>query len=113
MENSLSVVMSLGGHVTRCGYAYLATAVTLTLQMGQYPARELMRTLYPQVAEIHHTTTAQAARNIARVVEDIWLYGDRARLSEIANYTVVVKPSPGELILLLSNFISGSEMSAL
>ena len=113
MKNTLPIVMTLGGHISRCGYAYLATAVSLTLERGQYPSRALMRHLYPDVAALHSSTTAQAARNIARVVEDIWMHGDRQRLCEIAGYTVVEKPTPGELILMLANYISGGDMAAM
>ena len=106
MKTAYSIVASISGNISRCGYAYIATATDQVIRCGIRPG-DLMHRIYPAVAKEHRTSVKLAARNIARAVEDLWDYGDRAALEKVAGHRLVAKPSPGELIVTIANYMVG------
>ena len=109
MKNAYSVARSLGGNITRCGYAYLATAADVVVKRGSYPTGRLGFEIYDKVARIHNTTPELVARNLARAIEEIWTYGDRDTLEKVLRYKASTKPSPGEMVLALALYIADGE----
>ena len=109
MKNANETVTSCGGNITRCGYAYLASAAEIVARRGDYPHGKLGREVYAQVAAIHGSEKKRVSRDLARAVEDIWLHGDREMLETILRHKAVTKPSPGEMILALAIFIADGE----
>lgn len=107
MKTAYSIVASISGNISRCGYAYIATATDHVLRCGIHPG-DLMHRIYPAVAEEHKTSVKLAARNIARAVEDLWDFGDRDALEKIAGHKLAAKPSPGELIVTIANYMIGN-----
>ena len=95
----------LAGHPTRIGYRYLALAVSISIREG-YPARSLTTSLYPQVAAQSGAAASNVAREIARAVDDCWDYGDHKALELIAGWRLAEKPTPGEVIYYLTQYLS-------
>lgn len=109
MKNAYSVARSLGGNITRCGYAYLATAADIVVSRGSYPSGKLGFEIYEKVARIHKTTPELVARNLARAIEEIWTHGDHEMLEAVLRYKAAAKPSPGEMVLALALYIAEGE----
>lgn len=109
MKDAYLAARSLGGNITLRGYAYLATSANVVFYRGNFPSRKLGKEIYAQVASIHGTKASLVSWYIARAVEEIWDHGDRAMLEQVLRYKPTGKPSPGEMILALANYIAEGE----
>lgn len=109
MKNPYAAVTRIAGNITRCGYGFLTSSAEVVALRGSYPRGRLATEVYAKVAAIHGTTADLVARDLARAVEDIWQHGDRAVLEKILHHKAVTKPSPGEMILALANYIVEGE----
>lgn len=109
MKNPYAAVTLIAGNVTRCGYGFLSTSAEIVALRGSYPRGRLAKDVYAQVAAIHGISADLVARDVARAVEDIWEHGDRASLEMILKHKAVTKPTPGEVILALANYIAEGE----
>ncbi len=99
------LIIRISGRPSSIGCRQLSQAVALLLQRDSFPDRSLMSDLYPQIARLNHSTTQNVARNIARAAEACWEYGDRAELERVAGRRLPEKPTPGELLFYLYQYL--------
>lgn len=102
-----SMLMQLGVPPHLSGYAYLQTAIVLTVASPDL-VRRLTHTLYPLVAERHHTTPGCVERAIRHAAAVAWDRGAAASLHRLLGRNgpiVIDKPTNGELIAQLSERI--------
>lgn len=104
------LIGKIGGHVTRPCYRYLVAAVRYALELEEFPRGRLTKQFYPTVARSMgydgKAAGNRVGRGIARATEDIWTYGNRERLRELAEGEWRGKPSPGELIYYLREYLA-------
>ena len=95
----------LTGRPSSAGCRQLAQAAVLLLQMDSFPERRLMSDLYLPIAQRNRCAASSVARSLARAAEDCWQYGDRELLEHVAGRRLPEKPSPGELLLYLYQYL--------
>lgn len=104
------LIGEIGGHVTRPCYQYLVRSVRYALDLEEFPRGMLTKQFYPAVAESMgyqgRSAGNRIGRGVARAAEDIWTYGNRARLQALAGGEWRGKPSPGELIYYLRKYLA-------
>ena len=105
MKKAESIVNRLSGDPSRIGYGYLAKAVEVVIERGQFPYRRVMNELYLEVAKAFDTDVTNVSRELARAVEDIWYCGNRKYLEKVAGHRVDDKPSPSQLIAQIVNYV--------
>ena len=57
--------------------------------------------LYPEVAEILHTTPQRVERNLRTVVQYCWTHGNRRLLNQMAHYPIMHSPTNSEFISII------------
>lgn len=105
-ESIESTIQAISGHPTMLGYQYLQDAVSLCIEAGSFPNRQVIQVLHQSIAEKYGTGTGNVARNIARATDDCWDHGDQEELRNIVGHKLADKPSPAELIYYLFRYLS-------
>ena len=65
--------------------------------------------LYPEVAEILHTTPQCVERNLRTVVQYCWTHGNRRLLSQMAHYPIMHQPTNSEFISIICGYLKRVE----
>ena len=97
-------IFALGGRQYRTCYRVFYLAVKTTI--ASLPA-------YPRLADIcaeirdgaHKNLQSTVSRDLARVVDDLWEYGDMERIVEYDRSWAVQKPKPKELLFTIAKSI--------
>lgn len=94
------LLAAIGIPVNLLGCAYLQTALALVLADAAL-GRSLSRTLYPRVAQAHHTTASSVERAIRHAIAATWARsggsGYRSALGRLAS-SVADRPTNAEFI---------------
>ena len=94
----------IGGHVANQGYPLFALAVVHAWE--QPDCRITAMETYRWVAKEAGGNPTQVSRAIARVTEDIWLYGNLTPLARFyGSWRRSDKPTPKELIHLIAWYL--------
>lgn len=86
------------------GYHCIERSIYLALED---PERLTMLTtwLYPDVAKIFHKSPKCIERNIRTVVNVCWEHSDRNFLNELAGYPLTQRPTNGQFISMIVQYI--------
>jgi len=87
------------------GYAYLRTAIAESVRDPNL-INYITKSLYPEVARIHKTTTSRVERAIRHAIEVAWDRGDVAVLEGYFGYTISRqrgKPTNSEFIAMIAD----------
>ena len=104
------VLLKLGATPRYVGFDYLIYAVTLSLNNSQY-LLSVTKELYPAVAKRYHTTIYSVERDIRTVISAIWKRNPDY-LNVIAGYPLEKKPSVGEFIAILREYLLFDQLEA-
>lgn len=97
-QSSIRHILREVGMNSRCkGFAYAQTAVCLILKADDYH-RGLTKILYPTVARLHHTSSANVERAIRSAVLSAWQKEGFVRQREL----FAARPANGEFLLVLA-----------
>ena len=106
--NSAEIVRKLGIHSIYCGYFYLIYAIDLAAQNSNY-LQAITKWLYPEVASRFNTSCSRVERGIRTVVNFCWQEGNRTFLNEMAGYPLSRKPTSGEFIAILTEYLKQTQ----
>lgn len=98
------LVRSLGIGATYRGYRYLILALSLCLEDEDY-LLGISKILYPHIAKTYQTSVSSVERDLRTVINVCWERGNRKLLQEIAPYPLLVKPTTGEFLDILMNYL--------
>ena len=104
MEKIYHTLRTLGIGRTYKGYYYTAHAVWMVMAdatMLLYISKDL----YPEIAKKHHTSVNCVERNIRTVVSRCWESEYIEALESMAGVRLYRKPTSGEFIDILSNYL--------
>ena len=104
------MLLKLGATPRYIGFDYLIYAVTLSLNNRQY-LLSVTKELYPTVAKHYHTTIYSVERDIRTVITAIWKRNPNY-LQTIAGYPLEKKPSVGEFIAILREYLMLNQLEA-
>ena len=86
------------------GFRYIRDAIYLCYKDENY-LNKLTRTLYPKIAEINDTTVIRVEKNIRHAIEISWGKGDIDFLVKIFGFIDENRPTNGEFIALLTEYL--------
>lgn len=101
---STELVQKLGIHSIYCGYSYIIYATELASTNNGY-LLAITKWLYPEIAARFDTTCSRVERGIRTVVNSCWQDGNIDFLNEMAGYPLSKKPTSGEFIAILSEYL--------
>lgn len=104
MDEIHLLLRRIGLRGTLCGFAYMATAVSLVLS-DETHLNNLTKRLYPEIAKIWGTNSACVSKSLCRMVNIIWLPKNKRKLEEIIGYEIHEKPYAGEMIDILAAYL--------
>ncbi len=95
------------------GFLYIRTAILLAVQNPEL-LHLMTKTLYPQVARIHHTTASRVDRSIRHVLDRCWVCADTDMIEAFFGNALRVdrkRPSGGEFIAVIADSVCLLEKS--
>lgn len=104
-ERISRLLISIGVPTNLLGYAYLRTALLLSLSHPEI-LRGMNRLLYPQVAQQHSVTARSVERAIRHAIGQTWARGGGAHYRQLMGRSassVGDRPTNGEFITLLTD----------
>lgn len=104
METSFHLLRMIGMRSNYSGYNYLAYAISLVLENPDY-LRNITRTLYGTVGEKYGVTNLCVEAAIRTLITNYWNQNDTRILSSVLGYPLFDKPTAGELISILADFL--------
>lgn len=104
MRDIQRLVRSLGIGGNYQGYRYLLYAITLCLQNEEY-LLSVSKMLYPEIAHAYQTTACSVERNLRTVVNVCWERGNRSLLENISLCPLSDKPTNGEFLDILTEYL--------
>ena len=108
MKPIYDILKTLGIHRTYKGYYYVAEAVRL-VQKDASLLLYISKSLYPSIARVYDTTISCVERNIRTVVTACWESEYATRLEELAGVPLYKKPTSGDFIDILANYLNLQE----
>lgn len=106
LESQISSVLhEVGVPAHIMGYRYLKDAILLSIT-DRSSVNAITKTLYPEIASQHHTTSSRVERAIRHAIEVAWARGNMEVLERIFGYTVNPnsgRPTNSEFIALISD----------
>lgn len=84
--------------------AYVIYAAELASENSGY-LLAITKWLYPEVAAPYNTTCSRVERGIRTVVNSCWQDGNKEFLNEMAGHPLCKKPTSGEFIAILSEYL--------
>lgn len=103
MKNVKKLITELSGHRGMDCYYVLCCAVEAAI--AHQPDEVKMKQICFEIMETSGKKYKTVSKAISRAVNDIWEYGNRDKLFEIYGHSLIEKPSPKDLICVLSQFI--------
>ena len=97
----------LGVQSDLLGHDYLVTAIYITIAQPEI-VRNIMKELYPAVAEVHHTKTSLVERAMRHAIENAFQNGDPDVLNRYFRNTISVrsgKVTNGAFISRVANIL--------
>lgn len=94
------------------GYGYLREAIIVAVKYPQ-AIDNMMRELYPRVADKFNITKSKVERGIRHAIDQAWLRTCSTELNKLLKITVyndVSKPTSGEFIALIADYILMEEI---
>ena len=104
MEQIKQTVFRLGIRSTYQGFHYLCYALYLCMQDDSY-LLSVYKRLYTDVAEHLSVSRDSVERCIRTIVTVCWYKGNRSLLIEMASYNLIQKPTNGEFMDILFNYL--------
>ena len=98
------LIRSLGIGATYRGYRYLILAITLCLEDEDY-LLGISKLLYPHIARTYQTSSSSVERDLRTVITVCWERGNRDLLQEISPCPLFAKPTTGEFLDILTNYL--------
>lgn len=86
------------------GYRMLLTGIEIAVQ-DEDAVTQITQKIYPQIAQRCGTTPVNVEKNLRKVIEIFWNYGDRSFYDEIAGYSPPSRPTNAEFIGAISSYI--------
>lgn len=105
MKPIYDILKSLGIHRTYKGYYYVAEAVRLVMKDASL-LLYISKSLYPAIAKVYDTTISCVERNIRTVITTCWEGEYVAQLEHLAGVRLYRKPTSGEFIDILANYLN-------
>lgn len=105
MKPIYDMLKSLGIHRTYKGYYYVAEAVRLVMRDASL-LLYISKSLYPAIAKAYDTSISCVERNIRTVVTTCWESEYVDALEMIAGVPLYKKPTSGEFIDILANYVN-------
>ena len=102
------LLLSLGIRSTYQGFQYLCYGLELCLESEDY-LLSVYKNLYVDIGVKFHTNRNNIERCIRTVVSYCWERGNRELLMELAGYELKDKPTNGEFIDILYQYLVLSE----
>ncbi len=90
------------------GHAYLRQAILLCYENNSEYIGSVTKVLYPEIANIFHTSGSRVERAIRHAIEVAWTRGDTDTINRIFGYSVSRfkdKPTNSEFIALITDYI--------
>ena len=104
MRDIQKLVRSLGIGGNYQGYRYLLYALSLCLQNEDY-LLSVSKLLYPEIAHTYQTSASSVERNLRTVVSVCWERGNRPLLESISLCPLSSKPTIGEFLDILTEYL--------
>lgn len=104
MKDITQLIRSLKIPGTLKGLRYLARSTEIAVA-NEDVLFNITKQIYPIVAEEYNVTTTSVERNIRTVITICWERCGHERLSEIVGYELLTKPTTGEMIDFLANYV--------
>lgn len=115
LETELSnLFRRLGIPASVSGYAYLRSAIIITVKNNDLLNRRVTKELYPAVAKEFGTTPARVERAMRHAITIAWCRGDIDLIESIFGYTVDQnkgKPTNSEFIAIIGDIIRLGELN--
>ena len=108
MKSIYDVLKSLGIYRTYKGYYYVAEAVRLVMKDASL-LLYISKSLYPAIARVYVTTVSCVERNIRTIITTCWESGNIEQLEKLAGTRLYKKPTTGEFIDILPNYLNLNE----
>ena len=108
MRDIQKLVRSLGIGGNYQGYRYLLYALSLCLQNEDY-LLSVSKLLYPEIAHAYQTSASSVERNLRTVVSVCWERGNRPLSESISLCPLSSKPTIGEFLDILTEYLKDSE----
>ena len=105
MKPIYDILKSLGIHRTYKGYYYVAEAVRLVMKDASL-LLYISKSLYPAIARVYNTSINCVERNIRTVITTCWEGEYVAQLEHLAGVRLYRKPTSGEFIDILANYLN-------
>ena len=103
MTETKRLITALSGHRGNRCYEYLCYAVYIACTFQ--PREPSMQTICLKVSEITESSPQAVSKALSRAAADIWDNGKRDVLDKICGHTFLEKPSPKDLIYILSQYL--------
>ena len=105
MHEIQSLIRSLGIGGNYQGYRYLTQAVQLCRTNEDY-LLGVSKLLYPEIAKMNQATACSVERNLRTVINICWERGNRALLESISPYPLLDKPTTGEFLDIVTDYLN-------
>ena len=105
MKTIYDLLKSLGIYRTYKGYYYVAEAVRLVMKDASL-LLYISKSLYPAIARTYETTVSCVERNIRTIITTCWENGNAEQLEKLAGTRLYRKPTSGEFIDILANYLN-------
>lgn len=92
---------------TYLGHSYTLEAVSIVLQK-EAALTALTKELYPEVAQKFGVSAHSVERALRTAVDQCWTNGGRELLEDIAGRRLKLKPTVGEFIAILADYMDNS-----
>lgn len=103
-ERELRQVPSIRGILDRLGISakykgYLMMAYALEISLAdELAVTEVMRRIYPQVAEYFHTSAVSVEKDLRKAVTAFWTRGNRELYGKLTGFLPAMNPTTAEFI---------------
>lgn len=97
------LILRMGATPRYVGFEYMIYAIQLALENSEY-LLSITKELYPDVARHFNATIGSVERNIRTVIAAIW-NRNPALLHKIAGYPLSKKPTVGEFISIVREYL--------
>lgn len=112
-SHASSILHELGIPAHIMGFRYLKDAIILTVR-DRKRVNSITKSIYPEIASIHNTTSSRVERAIRHAIEVAWTRGNIDTVDEMFGYSVnpeTGRPTNSEFIALVSDRVRAQSQS--
>ena len=99
-----SLLSRMGVPASIKGYHFIRQAVMMAVEDAEVMIG-ITKGLYPDIARMYHTSASKVERAIRHAVESAWKKNGRQVYFEISGYHMIEKPTNGQFIAILAEYI--------